>query len=286
MPHRAAAQSRDRRLMADEELRPPYFFTGHAPDTSVEVTADFATAVVELVVSGRWSQHLGVDVSAAIRKCLAQPPSAIIVNLHGLADSDGASMPLWLAVRRAAHLLQPPVQVALCLPAGAGLDRELRRSGAEWHLFMFPAMAAARAAVAAHLPLAEQLEIRLPPDPASAAVARRLVGQACAKWQLPKLELRARMVMSELVANAIEHAGTDSWACISRRGTGLHLAVSDGVARLPELQDPPLGPMATGRLSKRGLGLRLVHSGAHAWGAMPTQGGKVVWATVCPRKDD
>jgi hypothetical protein len=39
-------------------------------------------------------------------------------------------------------------------------------------------------------------------------------------------------------------------------------------------------------LSERGRGLRLVHFGAAAWGAMPTRGGKVVWATVCPRKDD
>jgi anti-sigma regulatory factor (Ser/Thr protein kinase) len=92
--------------------------------------------------------------------------------------------------------------------------------------------------------------------------------------------------MSELVANAVEHAGTDIWASVSRRGTGLHLAVSDGVTRLPEMQDPVAAAMKKERLSERGRGLRLVHFGAAAWGAMPVRGGKVVWATVCPRKDD
>jgi anti-sigma regulatory factor (Ser/Thr protein kinase) len=268
------------------QMHPPYFFAGNDAQGAVKVTADFATAVVELTAHGQWSQRLGMDVSAAIRKCLAQPPSAIIVNLHHLGDADGMSMPLWLAARRAAIVLQPPVQLALCLPAEAGLDRRLRRSGAEWHLFMFATMAEARAAVTARLPLAEQLESRLPPRPASAGAARDLVVQACRRWQLPGLQERARMVMSELVANAVEHAGTDIWASVSRRGTGLHLAVSDGVSRLPEMQDPAADTRKAERLSERGRGLRLVHFGAAAWGAMPTRGGKVVWATVCPRKDD
>ena len=267
-------------------MHPPYFFASDDSDGSVEATADFATAVVELTVRGHWSQRLGMDVSAAIRKCLAQPPSAMIVNLHHLADQDGASMPLWLAARRAAIVLQPPVQLALCLPATAGLDRRLRRSGAEWHLFMFATMSEARVAVAAHLPLAEQVEVRLPPQPASAGAARDLVVQACHRWELPGLRERARLVMSELVANAVEHAGTDIWASVSRRGTGLHLAVSDGVTRLPEMQDPVAAAMQKERLSERGRGLRLVHFGAAAWGAMPVRGGKVVWSTVCPRKDD
>lgn len=268
------------------QTHPPYFFAEREPEGSVRVSADFATAVVELSLLGRWSQGLGADTAAAIRKCLAQPPSAIIVDLHHLADPEGASVPLWLAARRAAIVLQPPVQLALCLPGAVGLDRQLRRSGAEWHLFMYATMPEARAAVAAKLPLAEQLEARLPPQPSSAAAARDLVVQACERWQLPGLLERARMVMSELVANAVEHAGTDIWAAVSRRGTGLHLAVSDGAARLPELQEQAVAPMKQAGLTERGRGLRLVHYGAAAWGAMPTRGGKVVWATVRPRSDD
>ena len=268
------------------QMHPPYFFAGNDSDGSLEVTADFASAVVELTVHGRWSQRLGMDASAVIRKCLAQPPSAIIIDLHDLADHDGTSMALWLAVRRAATVLQPPVQLALCLPPDASLNRRLRRSGAEWHLHMFATMPDARSAVASRLPLAEQLEARLPPQPTSARVVRDLVLHACDRWQLPGLRERARMVMSELVTNAVEHAGTDVWASVSQRGTGLYLAVSDGVARLPELQDPDTDPAEPQRLSERGRGLRLVHAGAAAWGAMPTRGGKVVWATVCPRKDD
>ncbi|MEV6600107.1 ATP-binding protein [Actinoplanes sp. NPDC051346] len=251
----------------------------------MQITADFATAVVELSVHGRWSQRLGMDVSAAIRNCLAEPPSAIIADLHDLGDPDGTSMPTWLAARRAAVVQQPPVQLALCLPTTAGLDRRLRRAGAHQHLPLFATMLEARAVVTARLPVAEQMQTRLPAQMRSARTARDLVTRACGRWHLPRLLLRARLVMSELVANAVEHAGTDIWISVSQRGTGLHLAVGDGVADLPRLRHPAPGTAQT-RLPERGWGLRLVHLGAAAWGAMPVPGGKVVWATVRPRHDD
>ncbi|MEV8505045.1 ATP-binding protein [Actinoplanes sp. NPDC051475] len=251
----------------------------------MQITADFATAVVELSVHGRWSQRLGMEVSAAIRNCLAEPPSAIIADLRDLGDPDGTSMPLWMAARRAAIVQQPPVQLALCLPTTAGLDRRMRRAGAQQHLPLFATMPEARAVVAARLPLAEQMQARLPAQTASARAARDLVARACHAWNLPRLLIRTRLVMSELVANAVEHAGTDIWTSVSQRGTGLHLAVRDGVADLPRLRQPAPGTTEL-RISERGCGLRLVHLGAAAWGAMPVRGGKVVWATVRPRRDD
>jgi hypothetical protein len=66
---------------------------------------------------------------------------------------------------------------------------------------------------------------------------------------------------------------------VSRRGTGLTLAVRDGSPVLPGLRpsaaaDPPPGG--------GGRGLQLVHRAAAAWGALPTHDhdGKVVWATL------
>jgi anti-sigma regulatory factor (Ser/Thr protein kinase) len=268
-----------------EPRNPPYLFPPGHHDAPVKVTADFATAMVELSVHGRWSQHLGMSVSAAIRSCLAEPPSAIIADLHDLGDPDGTSMPLWLAARRAAIVQQPPIQLALCLPTTAGLDRRMRRAGAHRHLPLFATMPEARAVISARLPLTEQIQARLPAQMASTRAARDLVTRACHTWHLARLLTRARLVMSELVANAVEHAGTDIWISVSQRGTGLHLAVRDGVADLPRLQHPALGTAQT-RMSERGWGLRLVHLGAAAWGAMPVSSGKVVWATVCPRQDD
>lgn len=98
---------------------------------------------------GRWSKCLAIDISAAVCTWLARPLSAVIVNLHQLADPAGASIPLWPAIRRAALAQQPPVQLVLCLPASAIQDRHLRRSGAGWHPPMFATMSEAGAAVTA-----------------------------------------------------------------------------------------------------------------------------------------
>src|SRR6185369_580818 len=49
---------------------------------------------------------------------------------------------------------------------------------------------------------------RFPPSPASAALARRLVAQACLDWDLPSLQMRATLVTCELASNAIQHAGS------------------------------------------------------------------------------
>ncbi|MEV6600094.1 hypothetical protein AB0M36_25055 [Actinoplanes sp. NPDC051346] len=135
-------------------------------------------------------------------------PSGVIADLYDLGDPDGASMPLWLATRRAAIVLQPPEQLALCLPTTSGLDRPLRRADAQRQLPLFATTPETRAAVAARPPLAKQMQARLPARLESAHVARDLVAQACHTWHLPQLLQRSRLVMSELVANAVVHAGT------------------------------------------------------------------------------
>jgi anti-sigma regulatory factor (Ser/Thr protein kinase) len=268
------------------EGRPPYLFgstgsSGRAP--SLTLTSDVETAVVEMAVHGRWSQRLGMDVSSGVRKCLAEHPSAVIADLHDMGDPDGASVALWIAGRRAATALQPPVQLVLCVPPEAPLAHRLQRVGAGGYLPVFPTMCAARAAVGSRLPLTDLLQLTLPPDLLSASLARNLVGEACQAWDLVELLHPARLVMSELVVNAAEHAGTDMIATVSRRGAGLHLSVRDGEPTLPQLRS--LAPVVAGMpLDERGQGLHLVHAASAAWGAMPTQDGKVVWATMHPHR--
>jgi len=68
-------------------------------------------------------------------------------------------------------------------------------------------------------------------------------------------------------------------AAVSRRGAGVHLTVSDGLASPPRLIRPAR-PRPGRPLDERGLGLRLVAGTAIAWGWLPTRTGKVVWATL------
>lgn len=265
------------------QVHAPYLFDGgpRHDDSPLRITGDVSTAVVEMAVHGRWSQRLGMDVSAGIRKCLAEHPAAIIADLRDMGDPDGASMALWLAARRVVVVMRPPVQLVLCLPTATMLDRRLRRLGAPQRLPVFATMPEARTAVVSRLPPSQMLQAALPPDAASTGTACDLVARACQAWRLPKLVHRAQLVISELVANSVHHAGTTLLVTVSQRGPGLHLSVRDGTLRLPQLLDaaaPPVGQ------APHEHGLRMVHECATAWGAMPTDGGKVVWATVRPRR--
>jgi len=123
------------------------------------------------------------------------------------------------------------------------------------------------------------LTAALAPAPDTASLARTLVADACAAWHLRELLHPARWVMSELVLNAVEHAGTDLVVTITRCGNGLHLAVSDGDPRPPRLRTPARVRRGA-PLDERGRGLRVVQAAAAGWGAVRTPTGKVVWAVI------
>jgi hypothetical protein len=140
-------------------------------------------------------------------------------------------------------------------------------------------MRQARAAVASRLPAINRLHLnRLRPEPSSPTLAADAVVVACAAWGLPDLLDPSRQIVTELVSNAVTHAGTDMALTMSMRGSGLHLAVHDGDHRLPRL------PAAGHGVPRTVRGLRMVESRASAWGATPTRDGKVVWAMVRPRR--
>jgi hypothetical protein len=260
-------------------LQPPYLVTASTDrrGVSVGVTADASTAVVEMAVHGPWSQHLGSQVTAGLRLCLAGPSASIIIDLHDVADPHGVSQPFWVAAWHAARLAPTSVRLVLCLPTTMALDTRLRHMQGPRPM-LFATMPEARIAIAGRLPRAHRLQVRLAPAPASVRAARDLVAQACRAWHLPQVH-DAGLIMSELAANAVEHARTNFVATVSCNGTRLHLAVRDGATRYPYLSQPePIDRQAP--LTERGRGLQLVHATAAAWGAMPTRGGKVVWATV------
>jgi len=64
--------------------------------------------------------------------------------------------------------------------------------------------------------------------------ARALLGEAGAVWQVPGSVLWAgQVVLSELVANAVEHAATACQVCVESDGQRLQLAVRDYSAAWP-----------------------------------------------------
>ena len=119
----------------------------------------------------------------------------------------------------------------------------------------------------------------LAPEADSPSLSRALVADACHAWGLPGLLHPARLVMSELALNAVEHAGTDFVVTVNRCRSGLHLSVADGDRRLPRWR-PPRPARAGAPLDERGRGIRTVDATAWVWGVLPTATGKVVWAVL------
>jgi sigma-B regulation protein RsbU (phosphoserine phosphatase) len=87
-----------------------------------------------------------------------------------------------------------------------------------------------------------------------------------------------QLVISELVANVVDHAATAMTVTIDRYRDVVVIAVSDASDGQPRLQ--PLDDQA-----RRGRGLQLVNALCVRWGTTPARPGpgKTVWAEIaCP----
>ncbi|MFI5495018.1 ATP-binding protein [Actinoplanes sp. NPDC051859] len=258
------------------------YFCDSSFDSPVDIVSDTDGHALVLGVHGRWSSPFAATLRSNIHKCLAEQPPAILVDLTDLGDPDGRSTGLWLAAHRACGLQQPPVKLAICLPAATMLATRLRRNRGLRVLSVFASMPEARAALACGLPLPYQTQLIVQPEPQSASRARDLAAQACLDWRLEAIREATLTVISELVANSVEHAATHIRITLPRRGKGLYLAMHDKDPRLPKLL--PCSPHEPGSPTlARGQGLRVVQAVANAWGARRSRSGKLVWATIRDR---
>jgi len=101
------------------------------------------------------------------------------------------------------------------------------------------------------------------------------VRDTLAGWGLDELVDPACLVVSELVANAVLHAGSGIVLDLHPVEGGVRVAVHDPDERQPQPQ--PLDPD-----SDRGRGMHLVDGLATRWGVDTTSYGKRVWADLHP----
>ncbi len=113
----------------------------------------------------------------------------------------------------------------------------------------------------ATLPLNEDITL--------AAQARRFTRATLAAWGLSPLADVTELLVSELVTNALRHAGPPRQLRLFR-DRSLTVEVADAAHQVPLLR-----PIDEGVESGRGM--RLVNELAHRWGSRATRHGKVVW---------
>jgi anti-sigma regulatory factor (Ser/Thr protein kinase) len=114
----------------------------------------------------------------------------------------------------------------------------------------------------------------LPADLTAPYLARAFVRETCVAWDADDSVSDALVIATELVSNAVEHAGTSSRISVRLDPRGLWVDVRDFASGAV----PRPRPRAIG--SRRGRGLHLVASMAPNWGVTQHPDGKTVWASI------
>lgn len=116
--------------------------------------------------------------------------------------------------------------------------------------------------------------VQLPCAVEAGSLARLAAADACADWGLTRLVLPAKVIATELVANAVGHARTCSTLTFDLIEPELRISVRDWA---------PVGPGGApglGRPVGRRRGLAMVEGLAGSWGVTRHEDGKTVWATL------
>ena len=112
-----------------------------------------------------------------------------------------------------------------------------------------------------------------PPELSSATQARHFAEQVLDEWGLAEARETVRLLVSELVINAVLHAGTDVTLSLRSGSDGLRVAVSDGSTSAPVVQVP-------GPTTPTGRGLQILQNLSDNWGVDVASDGKTVWFTI------
>ena len=222
-------------------------------------------------LSGTLSLSDVAEVRLRLLKCLAEQPEALLIDLSRMSLADPLALSVFVAVRREAARW-PGIPVLLCAPQ-PHTRHELGRA-AYRSLPQFTTVEAARAQAGLERHTLSMLSDELLPISGAARQARNVATDACVRWKLPDLLAPASLVASELVSNVVDHAHTMMTLRLTLRPRYLHIAVWDGAAT------EPVPHTAEGVATMRGRGLMLVEATAHSWGWLPTDNGKVVWASL------
>jgi anti-anti-sigma factor len=205
-----------------------------------------------------------------VQKAFTDHPALLLIDVSALEVIDDVTVTAFAALARQGAVADVPVMLVAPAP---GLDEQLNALGINHSVPIYASEESARTAVAA-LPGSWLLQADLDPVPSATVTAREMADQACTQWRLRELADMVSLVATELVANAVQHAGTRITFALSRRPSYLHIGCRDRSHAVPR----------RGGDDTDSRGLMIVESIASGWGFTPTLDGKVVWATVRSRR--
>ena len=114
---------------------------------------------------------------------------------------------------------------------------------------------------------------QLPAMRESGREARRLATAALDRWESAPAADTVELLVTELVANAVLHAGSAPEVAVLLLPDAIRIEVADDSPELP-------APRAAGPTATSGRGMGLIEALATRWGAERTVSGKTVWVEV------
>ena len=232
--------------------------------------------VAVLRAHGVLDAETAVDFRVAMMELLTEQPPGLVIDVADLAVTDDVALTVLAAVARDSERW-PGTRLAV---GGAAADfaESASRMGVTRNVVVCPDYRVAEMELN-RLPVPPRRYVRLEPDRFAPGLAREAVHEFCQKHRVRKGADAAQLIASELVTNAVVHAGTPIGMTLRLMAPDLHIAVrdkADGTVRITDDHDPE--SVHTGR------GLMLVEALAARWGSFHPNNGKVVWATVRVRK--
>jgi anti-anti-sigma regulatory factor len=228
----------------------------------------FPIAVVR--ISGALTPQTAPVVRSAVLDSLVEEPTAVILDLAGLTAADDVAVQVFPGAAAQATSW-PGATLLLCAPP-APVAAALRRSAVADEVPVHDTFADALSVAAAE-PVPRRVHERLAPTVHAPRAARELVADACADWGLADSAIAAEVIASELVTNSVRHARTSIDLRVTLSDHELRVSVRDGEPALARRQIPTESEAG-------GRGLLIVDAVATAWGNVPLDDGKVVWASL------
>ncbi|GAA1794978.1 ATP-binding protein [Planosporangium flavigriseum] len=233
---------------------------------SCTVESEYPVAVIHIV--GRLDPTGLPELQTCLHCCLAAEPEAVVLEVADLTVTADECATAFVSLSCEAMTWPGSPVVFACAPPA--LVAAVRRRGKE--IASYPSVDAARDRVASG-GSRYRLREALPASPVAAPAARRLLGRACRSWSVQELLEPAELVATELVANAVRHAGSRVVLTVSLRQGDLQISVGDDSPALPRQR-------TASPADEHGRGLFMVDALCKDWGMTCVGNGKVVWARV------
>lgn len=246
---------------------------------SLAIRVERRLPVTVVALAGDLTMPAAARLRQTLLKCLADCPDAVVIDLSGATVDTDLPLAVFRAVRRHASAW-PAIPVSLCSPPPA-LSARLARLGMDRVLSVFPSRQRALAA-AGTAPTVARADRQFLQSVNAPAQARELIVEICRAWDLPELVDPARLVVSELITNAVLHGRGAPHLTVVLRHPYLHLIVRDDSPDPPVRRTPPPAPGTGTALS--GWGLQMVDRAVHSWGHLANETGKAVWAMLRSRQ--